>query len=282
MTYHDSWWAAAGQIELARMLAAAGQPEAAEAARRSGRGLLAAVARSIDAVFAESGTHVIPSGPGRPLDESAIGLLPAIGPLGLLHEPDGPMARTLDSIAERMVDDQGAVVAGVRAPTRSARLTAQLAQAELRMARASALARIDWLTRSAGATRSWPRLMGADGHGAGGSGADPVAAATYLLTVRQLLVGERHDGGAGRTDLEVLAVLPPDWSGGAVEAHDLPTQAGRFGFAVRWHGDRPALLWELEGSGPVRITSPGLDPGWSTTEPVGEALLDPFAPSAIG
>ena len=60
--------------------------------------------------------------------------------------------------------------------------------------------------------------------------------------------------------------------------HDLPTAFGRLSFAIRWHGERPALLWELEPHadvGPVRLTTPALDPRWSTTEPRGEALLAP-------
>jgi hypothetical protein len=57
----------------------------------------------------------------------------------------------------------------------------------------------------------------------------------------------------------------------------MPTASGTLSYAIRWHGDRPALLWELEpwpGSPPVRLTC-GLDPGWSTQEPTGEALLAP-------
>jgi hypothetical protein len=54
---------------------------------------------------------------------------------------------------------------------------------------------------------------------------------------------------------------------------------------VRWHGDRPALLWELEpheGVGPVRLTAPGLDAAWSSTERTGEVLLGPVAAGVAG
>jgi hypothetical protein len=46
---------------------------------------------------------------------------------------------------------------------------------------------------------------------------------------------------------------------------------------VRWHGDRPALLWELQphDGRPVRLRASRLDPGWSTAQPEGEALLAP-------
>ena len=53
--------------------------------------------------------------------------------------------------------------------------------------------------------------------------------------------------------------------------HDAPTRAGRVSYAVRWHGARPALLWECERS--IRLGAPGLDRAWSTAEARGEALL---------
>ena len=76
--------------------------------------------------------------------------------------------------------------------------------------------------------------------------------------------------------LAVLPVVPDEWLGQGVELHDAPTDFGAFGFAVRWHGDRPALLWELDPVDPdrqFRLTAPGLDPDWSSTQPTGEALL---------
>ncbi|MGI8757498.1 MAG: hypothetical protein ACR2MB_16900, partial [Acidimicrobiales bacterium] len=70
--------------------------------------------------------------------------------------------------------------------------------------------------------------------------------------------------------------LAPAWFGGGVELHDAPTTAGRLSFALRWHGRRPALLWDLErhpGPGEVELRAPALDPAWSTTSVRGEALL---------
>ncbi|WP_426572021.1 hypothetical protein [Aquihabitans sp. McL0605] len=101
-------------------------------------------------------------------------------------------------------------------------------------------------------------------------GHDLAAAAAVIQAGRALLVAERPDG------LALLPVFPDGWFGGGVELHDAPTTFGRLSFAVRWHGMRPALLWELEpheGLGPVRISVPGLDPTWSTTEARGDALL---------
>lgn len=90
-----------------------------------------------------------------------------------------------------------------------------------------------------------------------------------LLDLRALLVGDADD------TVVLLSELPPPWRGRGLEVLDAPTRAaGRISYAVRWHGERVALLWECERPG-VRLRAPGLDPGWSTLAPRGEALLGP-------
>ena len=68
-----------------------------------------------------------------------------------------------------------------------------------------------------------------------------------------------------------------------MEAHGVRTAWGDVSFALRWHGSRPALLWEVvprglngeaAGSAPV-VTAPALDPGFRGTQWSGEALLEP-------
>jgi hypothetical protein len=87
-----------------------------------------------------------------------------------------------------------------------------------------------------------------------------------LLAVRSLLVAET---GAG--EITLLHELPESWRGQPIEVHDAPTRAGTVSFAVRWHGERPALLWTAPPG--VRLRAPGLDPEWSSDETNGEALL---------
>ncbi|HMF05027.1 MAG TPA: hypothetical protein VKH17_09455, partial [Acidimicrobiia bacterium] len=94
----------------------------------------------------------------------------------------------------------------------------------------------------------------------------PDGPAPLLRSVRDQLVGS---GDGESTDL--LVELPIEWRGQNLEVHDAPTRAGRMSYAVRWHGARPALLWECERS--IRLGAPGLDRAWSTTEARGEALL---------
>ena len=69
--------------------------------------------------------------------------------------------------------------------------------------------------------------------------------------------------------------LPAGWLGINFEVFDLPTGAtGTVSFAVRWHGERPAVLWEQSpgADGPVVLTSPVLAPNWESAETSGEAL----------
>lgn len=66
--------------------------------------------------------------------------------------------------------------------------------------------------------------------------------------------------------------IPRDWWGASFEAYSMPTGPGSsVSFAVRWHGERPAVLWEQHGE-PVELTSPIAAPGWRSAEPKGETL----------
>jgi len=103
-------------------------------------------------------------------------------------------------------------------------------------------------------------------------GDDVVRAAEFWLGARNMVLG-----GDPR-QLELLPSFPAAWMGGEVEIHNAATTHGRISFAIRWHGARPALLWDLEaeddpGLGPITIRCPGLDPDWSTSEKQGDALL---------
>jgi hypothetical protein len=119
-----------------------------------------------------------------------------------------------------------------------------------------------------GAAPSW-----ADAVLDGAPGTWPLAeAARFLVAVRDLLVRETVDG------LTLLGSPPEGWYGRGLEVHDAPTAFGPVSYGIRWHGDRPALLWDVEpADGPVRLRI-GLDPTWSTDEPRGEALLAPVLP----
>ena len=150
-------------------------------------------------------------------------------------------------------------------------------------------AELDW--QSAGALDAAARLFAAaaDGRAAAdlaatrarlgpsavpplpGASADPTSGALMELMRMERLLADP----SGRL---LAGGLPSAWLGGVVEAHDLPLgSADLVSFALRWHGARPAVLWEVSavggGSpGAVTLSSPVVAPGWTTTDPTGEAL----------
>ncbi len=93
-----------------------------------------------------------------------------------------------------------------------------------------------------------------------------------LVSVRRRLLEERS--GAGHPVVELARALPSEWWGQDLEVHGAPTRAGRVSYAIRWHGPRPALLWEVTDAAPgLVLRAPALDPTWSSAEPAGETLL---------
>ena len=97
---------------------------------------------------------------------------------------------------------------------------------------------------------------------------DHLVAAETVALWGDLGAAERADGA-----VMLLPAIRPLWLGHPLEAHDVPVGTGSAGFAIRWHGERPALLWETRGLEGRAVTCPGLDPSWSTTEARGDALL---------
>ncbi|MFZ4812374.1 MAG: hypothetical protein ACOYL9_13625 [Ilumatobacteraceae bacterium] len=74
--------------------------------------------------------------------------------------------------------------------------------------------------------------------------------------------------------------LPTDWLGAPLEVYQVPTGPdSAVSFALRWHGERPAVLWEASGT-PRTLSAPVLAPSWSTNEATGDALW-PVPPNAV-
>lgn len=68
--------------------------------------------------------------------------------------------------------------------------------------------------------------------------------------------------------------IPETWWGANFEAHGLVADPFRtLSYAVRWHGARPALLWEVSGEPGILLTGGRADPDWHTVQASGEALL---------
>jgi hypothetical protein len=95
-----------------------------------------------------------------------------------------------------------------------------------------------------------------------------------IAWVESQLVAQRHDG--------VIEICPRGidvaWLGANFECHRLVASAEHLiSFAVRWHGEKPALLWEIDGTAGARVAASAVDGTFSSVEMRGETLLTGFA-----
>jgi len=106
----------------------------------------------------------------------------------------------------------------------------------------------------------------------GGWGDDDAASAARFVAAGRSMVVD--DSGVGDR-LALLPYFPAGWRGGNAEYVGVGVfPSGTVSYAIRWHGARPALLWDTAGSATQSsITCPGLDPDWEADSPKGDALL---------
>ena len=72
--------------------------------------------------------------------------------------------------------------------------------------------------------------------------------------------------------------IPRLWLGANLECHRVaagPLHTVSFG--IRWHGEKPALLWEVSGPAGVKLDAGLCDPTWTSVESTGETLLLGYA-----
>ncbi len=95
----------------------------------------------------------------------------------------------------------------------------------------------------------------------------PTDCASFITWVERLISDVGSEGGRLLPN-----GMPAGWEGNNFEVYGVPTGAlSSVSFAVRWHGERPAVLWEQSGQH-VTLSSPAIAPGWQTTDAKGEAL----------
>ncbi len=187
-------------------------------------------------------TELALSGPSSPVDD-AVGFLIGVGQLVRLGE-----------LADPWVPDVADAVSRVARLPASWDTVAALDGATVVLARAG----------EKRALRDIARLRPTE----------PVALPTEPPVDRQLAWYEQRlarCSGLGTADL-LAGGLPPAWLGANIEVYGLPIgPSTTVSYALRWHGDRPAVLWETEGP-TVPLTASVVAPQWSTAEPKGEAL----------
>jgi hypothetical protein len=268
--YWDDFWSLRGLVDGGHLLRAVGNDALAADADGWAASLRADLGASMRIVAERIGSDALPAGPRRRIDPGIIGTLVACSPLGLFAADDPMIRATADAVRERFCVGP-AFYQGISHTGLGTYLTMQLASVELAAGDRACLDRLAWLVDAATSTYTWPEAIHPGlGGGCMGDGHHGWAAADFLSFVRNLLVRETDDGG-----LALCSMVPDAWTGQPIEVHDAPTHHGTVSFALRWHGDRPALLWDRKGrdDAPVRITAPGIDPAWSSTDAKGEALL---------
>ncbi len=220
---------------------------------------------------------------------------------------------------------RGLLVADAQGGGNNLVATARLAFSEITSGQAIGQRRLESLLISASKSWSWPTVTGSPANLLAGQRADtpqaggishatdiPLAAsaghdlrinALVVRCVRAMLI---HDSGphfaqgssvaglGGGLDqqpcqLSIAHVWPDSWLGAEVEIQNFAARCGKVSWAVRWHGERPALLWEIkphehdgagrdrserDGQAPLLVlTAPGLDRTFISHDWEGEALL---------
>lgn len=120
----------------------------------------------------------------------------------------------------------------------------------------------------------WSRLAEA-GRISGLALASPEIAGTVrqIAWIESQLVAQRRDG--------VIEICPcgidKSWLGVNFECHKLLASPEQLiSYAVRWHGEKPALLWEIDGPVGAKVAASAIDHTFSSTEMRGETLLSGF------
>jgi hypothetical protein len=85
--------------------------------------------------------------------------------------------------------------------------------------------------------------------------------------------------GRGRNVELVTAGIPAELLGQSFDVNDARAGEAVVSYAVRWHGERPAVLWE--SSVPITVRCSVVDPSWQAEGTRGDALLVAPRPEAI-
>tara|TARA_Y100001970_G_scaffold160645_1_gene196514 strand:+ start:1848 stop:3710 length:1863 start_codon:yes stop_codon:yes gene_type:complete len=133
----------------------------------------------------------------------------------------------------------------------------------------AALLAMERIAAFASPTMNWPSSIDpVTKRGIAGAGHDLRVTACFVRSFLRLLVDDSTD------ELLFALAWPNEWLGQGVEVHGIPSRHGTVSWAVRWHGERPALLWEVDGlSKDLTIRVPGLDDSFVGKGCAGEALL---------
>jgi hypothetical protein len=89
------------------------------------------------------------------------------------------------------------------------------------------------------------------------------------------LVSPRRDGSVSLMGWGI----PRLWRGVSIDCRNIAADATRtVSFGVRWHGEKPAVLWEVDGDEGLVLDAGLTDPTFRSVQRAGETLLSGFHP----
>lgn len=228
--YWDTLFSLSGLRELSAMASDAGLAGEAADWRNEAAVLEDAVRRSLSVVEQRLGEPLVPATPTRAFDESAIGSVAGVYPLGVADVAHAAFRRTVQALGDAYVHDRGFLHPFIHSGF-NPYLTMQLAHAELwlgNVARAWEFART--ILRQSGSPYSLPeaihpRTLG----GAMGDGHHGWAAAEIILFLRDALIDDRGE------DLVLLEGAGPIFGEGPfdLKLQRTPTRFGPCDVAMR-------------------------------------------------
>jgi hypothetical protein len=123
--------------------------------------------------------------------------------------------------------------------------------------------------------QSWSRLSGANTEvDVIRDGLAALSGVRQIAWIESQLVAQRRDGAIDVCPRGIDAA----WLGVNFECHRLVASPEHLiSYAVRWHGEKPALLWEIDGPTGARVAASAIDGAFSSAEMRGETLLSGFA-----
>lgn len=93
--------------------------------------------------------------------------------------------------------------------------------------------------------------------------------------LEEQLVSPRRDGSASLMGRGI----PRLWLGSSIDCRGVIAGVRHtVSFGLRWHGERPALLWEVDGPDGLQLDAGATDPDFRSAVRAGEALLTGFRP----
>lgn len=252
--YWDMLFSLSGLRELSAMSADVGQAGEADEWRNAAGALEEALRRSLNIVEQRLGAPLVPATPMREFDESAIGSVAGVYPLGVSNVAPDAFRRTVRTLGTSYVRDRGFLHPFIHSGY-NPYLTMQLAHAELWMgdtSRAWEIART--ILQQSGSPYSLPeaihpRTLG----GAMGDGHHGWAAAEIILFLRDALIDDRGE------DLVLLEGAGPIFAGGRfdLKLHRTPTRFGTFDMMMRSEpGGRVEVTFRgkfFNGHAPARV-----------------------------